>query len=45
MKVLLVDDNQQVMETLTDYLELSGVQVDCAYNGLSALALLKTAEF
>ena len=45
MKVLLVDDNQQVMETLTDYLELAGVQVDCAYNGVSALSMLKQQSF
>lgn len=45
MKVLLVDDNKQVMETLCDYLEINGVTVDCAYNGQAALSLLTQQHF
>ncbi len=45
MKVLLVEDNQQVMETLTDYLEMSGISVDCAYNGMAALSILSQQQF
>ena len=36
MKVLVVDDSYEVVETIMDYLELEGVTVDCAYNGESA---------
>lgn len=37
MKVLIVDDNHNVAETITDYLELEGVEVDCAYHGEAAI--------
>ena len=35
MRILIVDDNQQIMATLAEYLELDGFGVDCAYNGLA----------
>lgn len=37
MNVLIVEDSQQIMETLTDYLEMEGMTVDCAYHGQAAL--------
>lgn len=45
MKILVVEDNLQVMETLTDYLELEGHLVDCAYNGLMALQVMDQQQF
>ncbi|MFM2643630.1 response regulator transcription factor [Vibrio chagasii] len=40
MKVLIVDDNHSVSETIADYLELEGVGIDCAYHGEAALKLV-----
>ncbi|KJG40549.1 chemotaxis protein CheY [Photobacterium angustum] len=41
MKILIADDNDQIVETISDYLELEGNIVDCAYQGESALKLIK----
>jgi DNA-binding response OmpR family regulator len=40
MKVLIVEDNHNVSETIADYLELEGMVVDCAYHGESAIKLI-----
>lgn len=40
--VLLVDDNQALRETFTDAIELAGMNVHSAANGLRALELLET---
>ncbi len=45
MKVLIVDDTHSVVETIMDYLELEGMTVDCAYNGESALTLIKDNHY
>ncbi|WP_413111403.1 response regulator transcription factor [Thaumasiovibrio sp. DFM-14] len=45
MKVLIVEDNQQVTETLADFLEVEGIDVDCAYNGYSAIALVQQHHY
>ncbi|WP_105901629.1 response regulator transcription factor [Vibrio gangliei] len=45
MKVLIVDDTYSVVETIVDYLELEGMTVDCAYNGESALTLIKDNHY
>jgi DNA-binding response OmpR family regulator len=45
MKILVVEDNQQIMETLCDYLNLKGHQVDCAYHGEAALTILQQQRF
>ncbi|MDO6459132.1 response regulator transcription factor [Granulosicoccaceae sp. 1_MG-2023] len=45
MRVLLIEDDPGVMETLVDYLELSGLQPDCAYNGKQALERLREERF
>lgn len=39
MKILVVEDNPQVAETIMDYLELAGHRLDCAYHGQAALQL------
>lgn len=45
MKVLIVEDNHHVAETLADYLELEGYTIDCAYHGLSAIQLVKENHY
>lgn len=45
MKILVVEDNQQIMETLSDFLELKGHQIDCAYHGEAALTILQQQRF
>ncbi|WP_414830536.1 response regulator transcription factor [Alteromonas sp. H39] len=45
MHILLVEDDPQVLETVCDYLSLKGHEVDCAYNGRSAITLLEQARF
>lgn len=45
MKVLIVDDNYNVSETIADYLELEGIDVDFAYHGEAALEILKDQHF
>lgn len=37
IKILVVDDNQDFAETLSDVLELNGYEVDTAYSGESAI--------
>ncbi|WP_421172687.1 response regulator transcription factor [Aeromonas sp. 601115] len=45
MKILVVEDNPQVAETIMDYLELAGHCLDCAYHGQAALQLLEEQRF
>ena len=45
MKILVVEDNPQVAETIMDYLELAGHHLDCAYHGQAALQLLEEQRF
>ncbi|QNF15226.1 response regulator transcription factor [Aeromonas jandaei] len=45
MKILVVEDNPQVAETIMDYLELAGHRLDCAYYGQAALQLLAEQRF
>ena len=45
MKVLIVDDNPNVIETIGDYLEMMGVIVDCAYHGEAAIHMLKENHY
>ena len=45
MKILVVEDNPQVAETIMDYLELAGHSMDCAYHGQAALQLLAEQRF
>ncbi len=39
MRILLVEDNRDILANLADYLELKGYSVDCAQDGLSGLHL------
>ncbi|WP_429072368.1 response regulator transcription factor [Aeromonas veronii] len=45
MKILVVEDNPQVAETIMDYLELAGHRLDCTYHGQAALQLLEEQRF
>lgn len=45
MKVLIVDDNHNVVETIADYLELEGIAIDCAYHGEAALKLVSDSYY
>jgi len=45
MKVLIVDDNYNIAETIADYLSLTDITVDFAYNGLAAIKLLESERF
>jgi len=41
LKVLLVDDEQDIVDTVKYSLELRGYEVDAAYDGVSALAMAR----
>ncbi|KMV32100.1 response regulator transcription factor [Photobacterium swingsii] len=45
MKVLIVEDNPQIIETISDYLSLDGATVDCAYHGEGAISLLEHEQY
>jgi DNA-binding response OmpR family regulator len=45
MKILVVEDNPQVAETIMDYLALAGHSMDCVYHGQAALQLLAEQRF
>ncbi len=45
MKVLIVDDSHNVVETIADYLELEGIVIDCAYHGEAALQLVSDNHY
>lgn len=45
MKVLIVDDNYNIAETIADYLGLADITVDFAYNGQAAIQLLESERF
>jgi DNA-binding response OmpR family regulator len=45
IQILIVEDNHQVMETMLDYLELGGFEVDCAYDGQAALELCQKSTY
>ncbi|MFC3606612.1 response regulator transcription factor [Stutzerimonas tarimensis] len=45
MRILLVEDNRDILANLVDYLELKGYTVDCAQDGLSGLHLAVTQEY
>ena len=42
--VLVVDDNQDAADSLARFLRLAGHQVDVAYNGMCALARVRSAH-
>ncbi|WP_159819042.1 response regulator transcription factor [Colwellia sp. 20A7] len=45
MKILIVEDDIAIMETIVDYLDLHGHIVDFAYNGVAAISQIKTQSF
>jgi len=45
MRILLVEDNRDILANLADYLTLKGYSVDCAMDGLSGLHLATTGHY
>lgn len=45
IKILLVDDEQDIVDTIKYSLELRGFEVDVAYDGISAMALARKGGY
>jgi DNA-binding response OmpR family regulator len=45
MRILIVEDQDEILQNIADYLHLHGYTVDCAHNGLGGLHLAVTLEF
>lgn len=45
MRILLVEDNRDILANLVDYLELKDYTVDCAQDGLTGLHLAATNDY
>lgn len=45
MKLLIVDDCVDIVNIIASFLELSGHEIDKAYNGLEAAELLKNTKY
>lgn len=45
MRILLVEDNRDILANLADYLQLKGYSVDCAQDGLSGFHLAVSQPF
>lgn len=45
IKVLLVDDEEDIVDTMKYSLELRGYQVDVAYDGVTALSKARTNDY
>lgn len=45
MKILVVEDNPQILQNIVDYLSLKGFEADPIQNGLGALHLATTQEY
>jgi DNA-binding response OmpR family regulator len=45
MRLLVVEDNRDILANLADYLALKGYEVDCAQDGLSGLHLAATNHY
>jgi DNA-binding response OmpR family regulator len=45
MRILLVEDNRDILANLADYLELKGYTVDCAQDGLTGLHLAASQSY
>lgn len=45
MRILLVEDNRDILANMVDYLELKGYTLDCAQDGLSGLHLAATQHY
>ncbi|MFQ5511044.1 MAG: response regulator [Candidatus Krumholzibacteriia bacterium] len=45
IKILLVDDEQDIVDTIKYSLELRGFEVDVAYDGISALSMARKGHY
>lgn len=45
MRILLVEDNRDILANMLDYLSMKGYTVDCAQDGLSGLHLAATEHY
>lgn len=45
MRILVIEDNRDILANVLDYLQLKGFGVDCARDGLSGLHLASTAHY
>jgi len=45
MRILVVEDQEDILQNIADYLELHGYRVDCAQNGLGGMHLALTLPF
>lgn len=45
MRILIIEDQANILQNIVDYLELKGYVVDCAYDGLGGLHLAVTQAF
>lgn len=45
MRILIVEDQPEILQNIADYLELKGYLVDCAYDGLGGIHLAVTQPF
>ena len=45
MRILVIEDNRDILANVLDYLQLKGFSVDCARDGLSGLHLASTGHY
>ena len=45
MRILVIEDQPEILQNIADYLEMQGYLVDCAYDGLGGLHLAITQPF
>ncbi len=45
MRILVIEDNRDILTNILDYLELKGFSVDCAQDGLTGLHLATTQHY
>lgn len=45
MRILVIEDNRDILANVLDYLQLKGFSVDCAQDGLSGLHLASTGHY
>jgi DNA-binding response OmpR family regulator len=45
MRILVIEDNRDILANILDYLQLKGFSVDCAQDGLSGLHLASTGHY
>ncbi|WP_017938648.1 response regulator transcription factor [Zestomonas thermotolerans] len=45
MRILLVEDNRDILANMADYLEIKGYSVDCAQDGLAGLRLASSEHY